>query len=202
MPLLRPDYVRYDSESARLANLAANIGQLEATHQKAVAEIIHLRLFDLLSAHIEVVASKVSSGAVYLDGSRPNLLIPRLASIERAIDAFRNLNRARPRWTLPWTERGQIDENVKHVIDAADNFRQTIDRHSVSLDEMRQVRNRIAHGGTDARTKFQNVVRRYYGARMNHISPGTLLLSSRIAPNLLSQFFAKGNILAKELVKI
>ena len=98
-------------------------------------------------------------------------------------------------------KRKYIKDNVKNIINPNDNFYNVVNRHGTLIDEMRRIRNRIAHNNSSARGKYRAIVRRYYGAYLNNITPGTLLLSPRKSPPLLAQYIIKSRILIKDLVK-
>jgi hypothetical protein len=66
---------------------------------------------------------------------------------------------------------------------------------------MRRVRNRIAHNNADSRRKYRIVVRQYYGAFVNTVTPGVLLGSNRHSPLLIEQYIRKSKIVVKEIVK-
>ena len=203
MTLLRPDYDWYNNQASRLQSVAGSLAALNPLHQKIIAEVLLLRLFDLLVSLMVVVATKVSQGSVYLDGTSPTLLVSKVRSKQAAITQFKNLGRTSPKQQLRWTIPQDIHDNVAFVIAPSDNLRQVITRHATSIDEMRRVRNRIAHNNPKARQQFQIVIRQYYGATLNHLTPGTLLLTDRWQPQraLLSQYFVRAGICAKELVR-
>jgi hypothetical protein len=50
--------------------------------------------------------------------------------------------------------------------------------HGNSIDEMRKVRNFIAHRSTSSRSEYRDVIRLTYGANIN-ISSGVFLISDR-----------------------
>jgi len=50
--------------------------------------------------------------------------------------------------------------------------------HGQIIDEMRKIRNALAHNSPSARTEFKDVLRIIYGVNKN-ISPGVFLISKR-----------------------
>lgn len=201
MSSLAANYSQFVQEADRLLNLLGSIGNLSAGHQKLVAEIVMLRLFTILENYISLVPKKLASGANYLDGLAPNCTI-RASSIVGANSLFQTHSRAKPRYNLSWTKASEIKENVKYVISPTDHYVKSIDAHGSLVDEMRRVRNRIAHNNGQSRTNYQVVVKRFYGANLNHITPGMMLLSNRKGnPNLLETYIRKAKIFAKALVK-
>ncbi len=200
MSNIAADYKLHDSESGRLLALSGTIGNLPSAHQKLVAEIVLLRLFYLFENIISSVASKLACGATYSDGSAPILLAPRARSSLAARVLFQNHGRTKPR-ILKWSQASEIKNNVKHIIDVNDNFGTVIDSHGVLIDDMRRVRNRIAHNNAQSRKNYREVVRKHYGAYMNHVTPGLLLLTPRITPRLLEQYIRQERILVKSTLK-
>ncbi|WP_123833130.1 hypothetical protein [Luteimonas sp. 100069] len=168
--------------------------------QKALAELVLLRLFFRLEAYLEDVTVRIACGTSYADGTPPSLLI---ASANRvvAISNLRRHGRAKS-IELKWTIGGDIRNNVRHVIAPADPIYSTILAHEAELDRWRRVRNHIAHGNADTSKKFRPVVTHHYGAALPNITPGQLLLSRRFAPSLLDQAIIFARVFAKDLARI
>lgn len=200
MPSVSPDYSLHQSQTSQLLILTRNLANLPAVYQKLVAEMVLLRLFSLFENLVSSVPAKLVSGATFVDGTTPTLLTTARSS-QGARGLFQTYGRTRTRHQLHWSKASEIKENVRHVIDAGDNFVFVIDRNGSFIEEMRRVRNRIAHNNSQSRIKYRDVVRRYYGAYVNRVTPGTLLLSSRVIPRLLDQFITMARVLAKDLVK-
>lgn len=200
MPSLFPDYRIHDSETSRLLQLCGTLTILPSTHQKLVAEIILLRLFSLFENFVSSVAEKLACDTTYFDGSSPLLLMQASAS-RNARTLFQTYGRSRPRNQLMWSKAAEIKKNTKYVIDPNDNFSRVIDRNGNLIDELRRVRNRIAHNNAQSRKNYKEIVRRYYGAYMNHVTPGVLLLTPRMKPRLIEQYIRQARILAKDIVK-
>jgi len=200
MPSLGPEYTYFSGATLRLAQLHRDLQGLDPKLQKVVAEIVHLRLYNLFENLISAIAAKLAAGASFLDGSSPQI-VARARSVQGARTLFITHGRTKPKYQLRWSKASYIKDNVKHVISATDNYVLIVDRYGSFIDEIRRVRNRIAHNNSQSRFKYRHIVRRHYGAYMNHISPGTLLLSQRKSPCLLDQYIMKSRILAKDLVK-
>ena len=200
MPTIRPDFEVVDTETTRLLGLSSSLAALPPNHQKLVAEIILLRLFSLLENLIAIVPAKLACGASYLDGVAP-LRLAQARSIDNAMDLFKTHARAKPRYRLPWTKAAEIKENVKYMIDPQDSYVRVIDNFGSLIDEIRRVRNRIAHNNRQSRDNYQVIVLRHYGAHLNHVTPGILLLTTRKQPCLLDQYIKKSRVLAKDLVR-
>lgn len=200
MPRLDVDFRSFDKETQKLNNLTNNINSLSPLHQKLVAEIMLLRLLSLLENTIESIFVKIACGANYLDGSVP-ILLGRANSYQSGLSLFRNYNRTSPRIYLKWTIVKEIKRNVKYVIDHSDTIYSILDQYNINIDEIRRIRNRIAHNNKNSRNKYKYVVMRHYGAYLNFITPGTLLLTKRKTPNLLVQYITTSRVFISDLVK-
>lgn len=163
--------------------------------RRMMAELVMMRLFDDLQELIEGVALRLACGATYGDGSVPALLVPQFRDTGQALMAFKTLGRTKPK-DAKWSKSGFVNDTVKHVLGPAEHFRATCSAVGSELNEMRVVRNKIAHRRAP---EYREVVRRYYGAYRNNISPGLLLLSPRF--NLLPIYIQKSVAIAKALCK-
>lgn len=200
MPKLEPDFRYYWDEAMRLQGLVDSMGSISPTYRKVVAEIVLLRLHYLLQNTIISVLVKLICRATYLDGSSPNLLVS-ARSREATLNAIASHRPRKRRGSLSWSKVAEIKNNVKYFLAPAEHALAVLDAHGVFVDELRRVRNRIAHNDTKARQNYQVVVKRYYGAKLNSVTPGTLLLSPRRRPVLLEQYLVKCRILVRNLVK-
>ena len=184
----------------KLLDLQTHTAVLEPKYSKIVAEITSLRLFDIITESFASTAKKIVSGATYVDGTHP-LILCRARSTAAAFDSMCTKGRPKPKRMLNWAKVADIKDNTKYVIDPSDHFIKTIDQHSLFINEMRVVRNRIAHNNDTSRKHYRKVVLRYYGAELNSVSPGVLLLSPRQTPSIVEQYLHKSKALMKALVK-
>lgn len=189
-------------QSVRLEDLYTSLAVLEFTHQKLTAELIFLRLFSLLELHFQSIAMKVLCGAQYLDGTGP-ILLHTSTNAANALSNILSHGRANPikQAQLKWSNSQSIQGNIGKLIDRNDNYRQVILNNSALIDDMRFVRNHIAHNNPDTRQKFSPVVTRYYGGYVNTVTPGVLLLSPRRTPCLLVEYIRSVRIIIGDLVK-
>jgi hypothetical protein len=200
MVKLEVDYLELYSGIDKLIDLLYNIGSLQPRFAKLVAEILLLRLFSSLEETIMSMTTKIGCGALYIDGSQPRLAV-RSKSRQGAIDNMVKYGRKKPRWPLQWSQVKEVKENVRYIIDPNEHFLIELDRHMLFIEEMRWIRNRIAHNDTRARANYRKAILRYYGGYVNSVTPGTLLLSPRQNPVLIEQYLKKSRILVKTLVK-
>jgi len=196
---LLTDLAKLNKGADKLLGIQPGLASLSADNQKLISEIVLLRIFDLLLNAFKSMSCKVACGAIYLDGNPP-ILLHTCTSMPNATTQMRQLSRLKAR-TLRWTKASAVTENLRFIVDRNDNFMQIIRNHGGFIDEMRRVRNRIVHNNRSSRQNYQIIVRRYYGANLNAITPGTLLLSPRRQPVLLQRYLLKSKILVKELVK-
>ena len=173
---------------------------LPAKYQKLTAEIVMLRLVDVFQHHLQRIVCKVACGSVYLDGSKPQLLY-RARSIAGAETVMKSHGRSRQLGFLRWSKAADVTDNARYVIAPKDHVLVSLRRNGYIVDEMRRVRNRIAHSGQRARQDYAVVLRRYYGAQVRGVVPGTLLISSNWNPTLLVRYLSSTRTLARELVR-
>lgn len=197
---LDKDLRLYNNQADKLFDLQSNLGSIPPSYRKLIAEITLLRISDLLQNSFESISCKVACGATYLDGTNP-MLIHRCSSMANAISQMKILNRQKPKPLLRWSKVSDMNRNSQHIIDRHDNVTIVLTNHGGLIDEIRRVRNRVAHNNRRSRLEFQIVVARHYGAQLNHITPGSMLLSPRFNPSLLDQLILKTKILIKALVK-
>jgi hypothetical protein len=198
MPKLETNNREFRKEADRLANLVLNISTLEPAYQKLVAEVVLLRLFGLVETTLQSVTVKLLCGAKYLDGTTASVAT-NAKSANGAISNMKKYGRSIYHNDLRWTKASEIKKNVRFLVSTTEHFVHVIDRNGALISEMRKVRNRIAHNNSASRRNFRPVVRHHYGADVNSVTPGSLLLSNRFTPPILEQYVAKSKILIKEV---
>lgn len=102
---------------------------------------------------------------------------------------------------MKWSKVKYISETTRYVLDANNPFLTVCSANALVISEMLAVRNRIAHKNTDSRKAFETVVVRHYGAALNNVSPGLLLLSPRFAPTMLEQYIASCRVILKNATR-
>lgn len=193
------DFLR---QTDKLSNLLDKVSDLEFEQQTLIAELVMVKLFSLLEIHFQSITLKVLCNTQYLDSTYPVLLLAS-ANISIATSNILRYGRATPwrMFNIKWTKSQFIENNVQFLIDPSDNLISIFRRYDSVIDEMRRVRNHIAHNTQDTRDKYKQVVINHYGAFVNTITPGKLLLSTRRNPCLLKQYIITARIIIKELVK-
>ena len=203
MPTLLPqaDQIRYTIETA--LTLVTRLQSIDGLPRIYIAEMIAVRLFSLFEAIVEDSACRLICGAKYCDGSSPMLHRSRpTKGFERARDAMRTFNRPNPnKFQLRWGKAADIKENLEYLFPVREHFIDTIVGHGGFISDLRKVRNHVAHGNAGTRRRFDEVVYNYYGANVNAITPGKMLLSSRFSPLLLERFCKQTRIILLAVIK-
>jgi len=179
-PTLTRDWDAFVTQIKRLEDLSASLLPLNPVHRWLVAEILMIRLFMLVENCIEVIAAKLLCGAQYLDATAPHRIVfP--SSLQHALRLMETHSRPKPR-LLRWNKAKEIRENLATTLDLSDPLFAAVAAVTMMLNDMRYVRNHIAHNNAGTRNRFQTVVLRHYGARVRAVTPGRLLLTQRPGP--------------------
>ena len=168
------------SQISLLEKYVLSMNTIEVKFQYFISELVMLRLFTIIETSIEEIAYKLATGATYLNGNPPKLLVSPCVSIQAAKNNMRNLNRYKPT-DLHWTKATYIKESIKYLLDSSDYFAQNIDKHGSIISEMRKVRVHIAHRDADSRKGFKDVIRQSYGANLR-LTVGAFLISTKRKP--------------------
>lgn len=181
---------RHDTVFRRLPTLDAKL-------QKLIAELIMIRMFDEFQDAISGVALRLACGASYGNGTPPTLLTSAAGSMTSARKLFESSGRKQPT-NVRWSKTNFINDTTKYVLDPTDPFTQTCSRHATLIAEMLAIRNRIAHNNGNSRRAFARVINKQYGAHLNGISPGLLLLSPRFKPIPLQNYMTVSRVIVRE----
>lgn len=178
-----------------------NLTSLDGTPRTYVAEMILVRLFAHFEAVVEDSACRLVCGAKYCDGSAPSLqrTCP-TRGFERARRAMATFGRTERR-VLRWGKASEIKKNLDHLFPDNEHFVDTLVGHGQFISDLRKVRNHVAHCTPATRLKFDEVVKNYYGASINGMTPGRMLLSSRFSPLLVEVFCRKTQIILLSAIK-
>lgn len=187
--------------SVKHERIVQGFARVDPSLQKLLVELVMLRLFDEFQEAISGVAFRLACGAPYGDGTMPNLLINPAKSAAGAKDLFENHGRSRMSH-VKWSKAKFINETTKYVIDPSDPFSSICSVNGSVIADMQIVRNRIAHSSSSSRARFGDVVQRHYGARLNLISPGSLLLSPRFQPLLVEQYIVACRTIVRECARV
>ncbi|BAU55585.1 hypothetical protein [Mucilaginibacter gotjawali] len=145
-----------------------------------ISEIIMLRLFSIVEISIEEVALKLACGAKYKNGTPPIVLL-RCRSMQDAHVNMLTHNRRRASRYLKWTKASYIRDSIQFVLNITDCFYSNIQIHGNIINEMRIVRNHVAHRSTSTKNEYLNLLRSRYGGNPN-LTLGAFLISKTRNP--------------------
>lgn len=173
---------------------------LDAKYQYFISEMIMLRLFGAFEDSISQIAFKLAAGASYTNGLSPSLNI-RASNIASARALFLQHGRPKAIQNLKWTQAKHISDSVKYVIPTTEKFIQNVQFHGRIINEMRIIRNVLAHSSTSAKAEFKTLIRQTYGAQLP-ITTGAFLTSTRRTsiPNL-QRYLLSTKIILADLTK-
>lgn len=198
-PSVAAPYQDFLRRSAARLEIANQLATLDPKLQKALAELLMIRLFDDFLETVGGIAYRLACGAPYMNGASPSLLVTPARSVQGARTLYREHNRGTRRWEPKWSTSPYIVKTTKFVLDAGNPFVSAATAHTLTISDMQAVRNRIAHKNANSRARYNTVLRRHYGGTPNGIAPGHLLLSSRVTPRLLDQYLLASRIIVREL---
>ena len=202
MPTPRLDVTVRDATVglSRLEKFRANSKSLPPIYQYMIAELIMLRLFSIVEIAIEDLACKLVAGAPYTNRTHPARLYT-AQSMNGARQAMLSYGRSKPLSKLQWTRVRSIRESTSKVLSPAEPFIKYAQVHGNRLDEMRRVRNYVAHRSADSRKEYQQVVRSSYGAN-SRVRVEVFLTSRQRRPVAkIDEYLATARIMISELAQ-
>lgn len=162
-----------------LSSYMTDCASLESKYQYFISEVVMLRLFAILEMTICEIALKLACNAPYKNGSLPLTLV----TCKTIKDAhFKMLTHKRggkkKLLYLKWTNSKNIEKNIQFTLDLTDKFFTYITYHSSLIDEMRSVRNHIAHRNSNTASKYYNQLQLIYGGNLR-LHLGAFLTSTK-----------------------
>ena len=109
-------------------------------------------------------------GAVTKTRYRPKVYVAPV-SLDHALRFFI----VKPRDYVEWSSGQQVIERAEMVFHDGEPYKSSIRPLLTDLDDMRQIRNAIAHHSGASLRKFETVVRRLLGSRPRGLNPGLFL---------------------------
>lgn len=197
---IRGTLAEFQREVKKLKDLSLDIDSLPFRYRKLSAELIHLRLYLLIESATESVALQLAMGKAYCDGTHPSPKIV-AASSAQAEKNFKEWGRKKPKARLLWSNVDSVVANVVPVFEDTEHFNTHFEAHKQALEELRFVRNRIAHKGGSAARNYNRLIVSNYGVELPAMTPGTYLLTSRFEPRKLISFVRTGEVFLKTLCK-
>ncbi|OHD90957.1 hypothetical protein [Sulfuricurvum sp. RIFCSPLOWO2_12_FULL_43_24] len=173
---------------------------LEVKYQYFIAEMIMLRLFAALEDSIAQIAFKLAAGASYTNGLSPTLTT-RASNVTAARALFLQHGRPKPIINLKWTQAKHISDSVKYVIPTTEKFIENVRIHGRILNEMRIIRNVLAHNSTSAKIDFKAMIRQIYGAQVPVTTGAFLTSTRRISTSNLEKYLLSTKIILNDMTK-
>lgn len=204
MVTLQTDYDQFSIVAAKILATSEKSSDLDLEYRKLIAETLLLRLFYELDGCVEEVILKLVRGCAYLDGSHPKLICAPFKSKDAARQHILKKSKS---YYLEWTTIGKINKNLNGILDPADHFITTRTVYNGIYEDMRNVRNHVAHNTSSTKQRFSPVVQRIYSSTAG-ISAAKFLLSPRVAvagytgkENILEQYIRWTKVFVKVLIK-
>ena len=115
---------------------------------------------------------------------------------------MKNRGRRRPKAFLKWARIGDIEDNLQHTIHGSDPIFTVVANHRSKMDEMRHVRNHIAHRSGSTQARFRTIIVQYYGGLKRGMTPSRLLLTQALGSRqLIDEYVKRSRIFVRELVR-
>lgn len=172
------DFVAQVERSNQLLDSAAARGvpffQLEN-----IAELCFLRIYCAWENFLEEAFSRFLCGAITLSGGRPKRYVLPL-DIDHAQNIVVGLERGRK--YADWARRETVTERAKLFLKDGRPFVQPLQAAARELDDMRAIRDCIAHRSAYANKQFRSVVQRRLGVAHKYHAGRFLLRRTIAAP--------------------
>ncbi len=183
-----------------LTNYITDSVTLEAKYQYMIGEVVMLRLFGILEHSIAEIALKLACGCNYRNGKNP--LVKKQCRSMR--DAFSNMlvyNRRKPKnpMDLKWTKANLIKESIEHVLDTNDSFYNQIQIHNAVIDEMRRIRNHVAHRSNGTKKEFISIQQNIYNGKVGLTMGAFLVSTSRHATSNIQRYIGTTTIILNDI---
>ncbi|TPQ31066.1 hypothetical protein C2U70_25085 [Bradyrhizobium guangdongense] len=193
----------YLAQADKLRALIPSTHLLAPDLKQMLSEMIALQAFYFFELAIEDIAAKLVCGTAYGDGAAP-VVTHGARSIDDALSAMRTVGRARAKGILKWNKVSEINENVRHVIPNTEHFCAACRTHAARLNEIRIVRNHIAHGNAGTRADYATVVQGKLGARPTRLPRPGLFVLKEFTPGvpLLTEYVVTLGVVLKDAAKL
>jgi hypothetical protein len=173
-------------EIGRLENYRRSSLSLAPQYQHLISEVILLRLFSIIENYIKDISCKIACSAQYRSGRTP-VLLRNCTSTKDALKQFEIFNRSRPR-NPKWTNSRYSIDTIKKIIPASEKIRIELNNFSSFYEEMRKVRNHVAHRTSDTYRNYKIVINSTYGANLR-INTGAFLVSTKRIPTAKIDYY-------------
>jgi hypothetical protein len=160
-----------------------------------ISELSFLRVYVAWEEFLEGTFSRFLCGASSISGRRPKLYAsPRnIDHARKMIIGFERGDRF-----ADWSQRHKVTDRAELLFRDGSPFRTPIQAAGTELDEMRAIRDRIAHRSDKARNQFNGVVHKKLGTALM-LNPGRFLLRVDLATGLtFLDFYSDRAVLVAE----
>lgn len=173
---------------------------LQPQFQGFVAEVLMLRLFSILEKAVLDISCRVACGAQYTNGNVPTPIVM-ASSLNDAINKFKNYNRTGSLNHLHFSNVSNTNDAIKNVIPATEPFRQNLSHYGIEFEEMRNVRNQIAHRTSSTYTKYKTVILRRYGSALKLKTSVFLISTTREHRPVIDQYVTTVKLMLTDMAK-
>lgn len=183
---------------------------LELKYQKLICETALLRLFYSLEGTLMTMAFKLLCNSSYADGTKAALMVAPFRGMATAEGAVLAAARGRGVRFLKWTQFADFQRNLAPFMPVTEHLVAQRQLHDNVFEDMRKVRNHIAHGTRSTASQFGSVVAAVYTSHPRGVSPAKLLLSTRTAftgapttgrPRIIEQYIRWAKLAVKVIGK-
>lgn len=143
---------------------------IKYTRVYQINEMAFLGMFLAWEEFLEATFVRYMCGAATKTSYQPTVYVMPL-TLDHALKFFI----VKPRDYVEWSSGQQVMERAEMVFRDGEPYRSALRPSLTDLDDMRQIRNAIAHRSGISWKKFETAVRRILGSRPRGLSPGMFL---------------------------
>jgi len=145
--------------------------QITSGRQRLLNEMSFLQIFLAWEDFLDQTFIGYMCGGKTASGYRPKSFIKPI-NMKHARDVLRG---ARP--FVDWLNGQEVIDRAKLYFNDGEPYCKALQGALVKLDEMKTIRNAIAHRSEKSRLELENCCRRIHGYRLRRLSPGLLLMT-------------------------
>lgn len=184
-----------------LSGYMSDCANLESKYQYFISEVVMLRLFAVLETTLGEVALKLACGALYKNGIAPLTHIT-CTSIRDAENKMATFGRGRNAIRfLKWNQESDVEKMIRFVLVLTDAYFVNIQNHAVLIDEMRNIRNHIAHRNRGTARNYYQVLRNIYTSNIKITMGAFLNSTARNAIPNIQRYLTSTPIILHDITK-
>lgn len=162
----------HEFRSGRLRRLARNKYYL-------IVELSFLQVYLAWEDFLEQTFLRYMCGGRTSSGKSPRLYVK-----PKNLDHAYNIIKGKQPF-IKWEIAKDVIERAELFFHNGEPFKNAIGSISVELEDMRKIRNRVAHRSQSARIQFEDLVRERLGRKPRNITPGSFLFTMETNSNQL-----------------